>query len=210
MLDQRLQTLLRPILHALACPLARWGVRANTVTWLGFGVGVLAACAIAWQAYALGLAALLLSRAMDGLDGALARCTQPTRYGGFLDITLDFIFYASIPLGFAIANPGANALAAAVLLCAFVGTGSSFLAFAILAAQSGLAQPAGLRKSFYYLGGLTEAGETLLAFAAMCVWPQHFAAIAYGFACLCLLTVVARIAAARRSFAATPPPHHES
>ena len=30
--------------------------------------------------------------------------------------------------------------------------------------------------------GLTEATETLVCFVLMCLWPQHFAAIAYGFA----------------------------
>lgn len=60
--------------------------------------------------------AIFLSRLCDALDGAVARQGQPTDAGGFLDITLDFLFYASIPLAFAVADPGANALAAAVLL----------------------------------------------------------------------------------------------
>ncbi len=62
--------------------------------------------------------------------------TQSTDRGAFLDITLDFLFYASIPLAFAIADPAANALPAAVLLAAFIGTGSSFLAFAVLAREA--------------------------------------------------------------------------
>jgi phosphatidylglycerophosphate synthase len=68
----------------------------------------------------------------------VARQTQTSDLGGFLDITLDFVFYASIPLGFALADPQANALAAAAVLAAFVGTASSFLAFAALAAKRGL------------------------------------------------------------------------
>ena len=31
------------------------------------------------------------------LDGSVARLTQPTDAGGFLDIALDFVFYATIP-----------------------------------------------------------------------------------------------------------------
>src|SRR5690606_36302697 len=127
-----------------------------------------------------GLALLLASRLMDGLDGAVARATQPTDRGGFLDITLDFLFYASIPLAFAVADPARNALPAAVLLAAFIGTASSFLAFAIVAEKHRITSTAFPDKSFYFLGGLTEATETLVAFAAMCLWPTAFPLIAYG------------------------------
>jgi hypothetical protein len=48
-------------------------------------------------------------------------------------------------------------------------------------------------KSFYFLGGLTEATETIVAFAAMCLWPQWFAPIAYSFAVLCVITTALRI-----------------
>ncbi|MFM6999566.1 MAG: CDP-alcohol phosphatidyltransferase family protein [Limnohabitans sp.] len=78
------------------------------------------------------MALLLASRLLDGLDGSVARLTQPTDAGGFLDIALDFVFYAAIPLAFAVAQPATNALPAA-LLASFIGTGSSFLAFAALA-----------------------------------------------------------------------------
>ena len=48
-------------------------------------------------------------------------------------------------------------------------------------------------KSFYFLGGLTEATETIVALAAMCLWPEAFPLIAYGFAVLCAITIVMRI-----------------
>lgn len=193
MLDKPLQKALTPALQALARPLARWGVHADSLSWMGLMLGLLAATAIAFRAYDAGLVLLLVSRLLDGLDGAVARLTQPTFRGGFLDITLDFIFYAAFVLAFALADAQAHALPAAVLLAAFIGTGSSFLAFAVIASQAGVADTAPLRKSFFYLGGLTEASETLAAFVAMCWWPEYFAAIAYGFAFLCLLTMAARI-----------------
>lgn len=193
MLDKTLQKALTPALQAVARQLVRVGVHADSLSWLGFALGLLAATAIALRAYDVGLALLLVSRLLDGLDGAVARLTQPTFRGAFLDITLDFIFYGAIVLGFAFSDVQANALAAAVLLAAFIGTGSSFLAFAVMASQAGVTDTAPLRKGFHYLGGLTEATETLTAFVAMCWWPQHFAAIAYGFSVLCLLTIAVRI-----------------
>jgi len=173
--------------------LMRAGVGADAVTIAGFAIGVAAAAAIALQATVIGLALLLASRLADGLDGPVARLTTPTDRGAFLDITLDFLYYSSVPLAFAIADPTANALPAAVLLAAFIGTGSSFLAFAVLAERRGLASDAYPSKGFFYLGGLAEATETLICFALMCLWPTHFAWWAYGFAALCTLTIATRI-----------------
>jgi phosphatidylglycerophosphate synthase len=193
MLDRAVQQALRPLMTRAARGLVRLGVGADAISVAGFAIGMAGAGAIAFQHYLPGLALLLLSRLMDGLDGAVARATQPTDRGGFLDITLDFLFYAAIPLAFALADPAANALPAAVLLAAFIGTGSSFLAFAAVAEKRQLHSVAFPDKSFYFLGGLTEATETITAFAAMCLWPQWFPQIAYGFAVLCGITIVLRI-----------------
>jgi phosphatidylglycerophosphate synthase len=199
MLDRKAQALLTPALRAVAAALVRHGVSADAVTLAGFAVGLAAALSIAMGEPLLGLALMLVSRACDGLDGAIARLTQPTDRGAFLDITLDFLFYASIPLAFALADPAANALAAAVLLAAFIGTGSSFLAFASLAGVRGLRSLEHPDKGLYYLGGLTEATETLACFGLMCLLPQHFAPLAYGFAALCALTIATRLHAGWRT-----------
>jgi phosphatidylglycerophosphate synthase len=191
MIDRPLAILIKPCVDACSRSLIQLGLRANTISTIGFLIGLSGAVFIANTGYLSGLVLLLISRAFDAFDGAVARMTAPTDRGGFLDITLDFIFYASIPLAFAIANPAANALAAATLLFAFMGTSSSFLAYASLAAKRGSAPSPS--KAIIYLGGLTEAFETLLCFALMCVLPQYFALLAYGFSAMCFLTVVTRI-----------------
>ncbi len=193
MLDRVAIEWLRPPLRAMARRLQRVGIGADAVTLAGFALGLAGAVAIALQQPLPGLLLLLASRLCDGLDGAVARLTKPTDRGAFLDITLDFLFYASVPLAFAVADPAAHALPAAVLLAAFIGTGSSFLAFALLAERRGLTSTAYPNKGLYYLGGLTEASETLICFALMCLWPAHFALWAYGFALLCALTVATRL-----------------
>jgi phosphatidylglycerophosphate synthase len=198
MLDRAANAALLPLLNAGARALARAGIGADAVSVVGFVIGLAGGAAIALQAYTLGLALLLASRLADGLDGPLARLTQPTDRGAFLDITLDFLFYASVPLAFALADPPANALPAAVLLAAFMGTGSSFLAFAVLAQKRGIASSDYPNKGLYYVGGLTEATETLVCFVLMCLWPQHFAWWAYGFAALCVLTIATRIVGGAR------------
>ena len=209
MFDRPATALIKPFVDAGANRLVRMGLGANQITVAGFLIGLFAAYLIATQSYIAGAFFILLSRTFDALDGAVARLTQASDAGGFLDITLDFLFYPSIPLAFAFANPAQNALPAAVLLAAFMGTGSSFLAFAVMAAKRGMASVAYPNKSFYFLGGLTEATETLLCFCAMCLWPAYFPQLAYAFSALCAVTIAMRIGWGWRAFrdsAPTEPP----
>lgn len=200
MFDARLRPLIDPPLDAIASTLEKSGLSANFVTVLGFGVGLGGAVTIAYGELLLGLILILINRVLDGLDGALARRLGPTDFGGFLDIVLDFLFYSAIPLSFAVLAPGDNAVAAAFLIFSFMGTGSSFLAFAVVAAKHGLSTEIRGRKSFYYLGGLTEGAETIAFFIACCIFPERFAMLAYIFGALCWVTTATRIAAARTAF----------
>jgi len=183
--------------------LAGHGVRADAITLAGFCLGLCAVPALAFGLYGPALALILANRMCDGLDGAVARLTGPTDRGAFLDIALDFVFYALVPLGFALADPAANALPAAILISAFVGTGSSFLAFAAVAAKHGRAAPAYPTKGIHYLGGLTEGFETIVLFVAICLFPGFFPVLAYVFAAACALTTVLRWRQGWVAFAAT-------
>lgn len=200
MFDRRATALIRPIVTRLARVLAARGVGADALSMVGFAIGLGAAGLIASQHHGWAIVAIVLSRLCDALDGAVARLSAPTDRGGFLDITLDFLFYAAVPMAFAVADPARNALAAAALLTAFIGTGSSFLAFAAIAAKRGMASTDYPDKSFFFLGGLAEAGETLACFIAMCLWPQHFALLAWVFCGVCALTVATRLYWGWRAF----------
>jgi phosphatidylglycerophosphate synthase len=195
MLDRMLLRLLHPVTTGVARRLHRAGIGADAITWMSFALGMAACAAIVQRQYAVAIVLMLAGRAADGLDGAVARLTRPTDRGAFLDITLDFVFYAGVPLAFAWADADANALPAATLLAAFLGTGSSFLALATLAARRGIDNPAMPNKGFYFIGGLTEGTETIACFVAMCLWPASFALLAYGFALMCVVTIATRIAA---------------
>lgn len=201
MIDAALIPVQRRMLAPVAAALAARGVQADHLTLAGFAIGVLAVPALALGLFGWALAAILLNRLCDGLDGAVARHRgSASDRGAFLDIALDFAFYALVPLGFALADPGANALAAAVLIAAFVGTGSSFLAFAVIAGQRGMRPDAYPTKGIYYLGGLTEGAETIALFVAMCLFPQAFVPLALVFAAACAITTVTRWLQGWRSF----------
>ncbi len=192
MIDALILPTQRRVLHPLAQAIHRRGVAADRITLAGFALGVLAVPALALGWYGVALALILLNRLADGLDGAVARMGAPTDRGAFLDIALDFVFYAVVPLGFAMADPATNALPAAVLIAAFVGTGSSFLAFAVIAAKRGMRAEDYPSKGIFYLGGLTEGFETIALFVAMCLFPVLFPVLAYVFAAACALTTLTR------------------
>lgn len=187
-----IDAVLLPRLGRLYAGPARWlaarEVTADQVSLAGFGFGVLAVVALWGGIFTLALMLIAANRIADGMDGALARLRGPTDRGAFLDIALDFAFYALVPLGFALHDPANNALPAAILIASFVGTGSSFLAFAVIAARRNLTAPLFPNKGLYYLGGLTEGAETIAVFAAMCLWPAAFPVLAVLFAALCAVT----------------------
>lgn len=203
MFDGRIRKVIDPLLDRVGSTLARLGPGANAITVVGFLIGVGAWVALALSAYLLALGLILLNRIADGLDGAVARRLGTTDLGGFLDIVLDFVFYAGVPFFFAVGRPEV-ALAAAFLVFSFVGTGTSFLAFATVAAKRGLTTEIRGRKSIYYLGGLTEGAETIGLFVLICLLPDRFALLAWIFGGLCWITTASRIVAAVEAFRVEP------
>jgi phosphatidylglycerophosphate synthase len=199
LLDARLRPLIDPPLNRAGRALARVGVTANALTFIGLALGLAGAAAIGLGHIGWGLALIIANRLADGLDGAVARARGPSDLGGYFDIVADFAFYVAVPLGFAILAP-ANALPAAVLIASFVLTGVSFLAFAVIAGKRGATTEAHGKKSFFYSTGLAEGTETIAVFIAMCLWPAAFPVIAWGYAGLCALTVVQRSAMAAALF----------
>ncbi|WP_127347993.1 CDP-alcohol phosphatidyltransferase family protein [Pseudidiomarina mangrovi] len=193
-----IKQLRQPLKHAAQLAV-KLGVSANQVTVASFLIGMLAVPALALEQYYLALVAILLNRIGDGLDGAIARINGTTDAGGYLDISLDFIFYSAVPFGFLLADPVQNGVAAGLLMLTFMGTGATFLAFAAIAAKRGIDNPNYPNKSLHYLGGLTEGFETIAVFVVICVLPQFFVELAYGFALLCWVTALSRLYAGYRT-----------
>ncbi len=204
MLDAAARKIIDPTLNRQGIALARLGVTANAITLAGLFLGLVAAVLIALEAPALALAPLLLGRVADGLDGAVARATRPTDFGGFLDITADFLFYGAVPLAFVLADPAANGAAGAFLLTSFYVNGTSFLGFAILAERRQMVTTARGIKTLYFSGGLLEGTETIVFFVLLCVLPGWFAPLAWIFGTLCFVTAGTRVFLAWRAFPPAP------
>jgi phosphatidylglycerophosphate synthase len=200
MLDGLMRGVIDPPLNRMGRVLARRGVGADAVTLTGLGLGLVAAALIALGAPLLALVPLLLGRLADGLDGAVARATRKTDFGGYFDIAADFLFYGAIPLAFVILDPAANGVAGAFLLFTFYVNGASFLGYAILAEKRQMTTQARGAKSLYFTGGLLEGTETIAFFVALCLLPGWFAPLAWIFGALCLVTAVSRVLLARKVF----------
>jgi phosphatidylglycerophosphate synthase len=200
MFDARLRPLIDPPLNAMGRALARRGIGADAVTLAGLVPALAAAFAVAHHDYLAGLALILANRLIDGLDGAVARASGLTDFGGYLDTLADYVFYVAVPVGFGFAASD-NTVAAMLLIASFTLTCASFLVFAAIAAKRGEETAKHGAKSIFYSTGLAEGAETIAVFIAMCLWPAQFTAIAIGFSALCLLTVVQRSMLACRIFA---------
>ena len=199
MLDPLMVRLIAPPINSLGRTLAERGVTANSITVLGFSLGLCALPAMAMHAPTVALAFIVLNRIFDGLDGAVARASSPTDFGAYLDIVLDFIFYAAVVVGFALLDED-NTVIALLLLASFIGTGTSFLGYAIVAAKRGVETATRGQKSFFYSGGLAEGTETILFFGVICLQPDWFVTASVIFMTLCWITVGMRIAQAYVAF----------
>lgn len=200
MLDRHARNLIDPPLNQIGQGLAAAGFTANGVTLIGLGLGLLAALTIALGAPGWALIPLLASRLADGLDGAVARATQKTDFGGYLDIAVDFLFYGAIPMAFVFLDSVTNGAAGAFLLTSFYFNGTSFLGYAILAEKHGHKTDAQGQKSLYYSNGILEGTETIIFFVLLCLFPGYFAPLAWIFGTLCFATATLRIYAAKQIY----------
>ena len=200
MLDRYARRLIDPPLNEAGRMIAARGISADDVTLIGLCLGLISAICIALGAPFLALFPLLASRVADGLDGAVARATCTTDFGGYFDIAADFLFYGAIPAAFVFADPTTHGAAGAFLLMAFYFNGTSFLGFAILAEKHGHKTDAQGQKSLYYSNGILEGTETIAFFVLLCLFPTYFVPLSYVFGALCFATAILRIYSAKQTY----------
>ncbi len=184
--------------------LGQIGISANAVSWIGFIIGVFAVNFIAMEMYGWALLAILLNRLCDGLDGAIARSTKVTDFGVFLDAALDYIFYGGVIFAFALARPAENGLAAACMLFGFAAAGCAMLAYSVIAYKNHADQQLNLDHSPFYLGGLAQGSETLVALMILCLFPGWFPVMAIFLGVLSLIKAFSLIVAAYYNFVIVP------
>lgn len=196
MLDTLARQRVGPALDRAARIAAARGLRAGTVTAAGLVVGIAACVAAGLGVWAAALPLWLANRALDGLDGPLARIHGTTDLGGMLDFLADCVVYGGFVVGVAVAVPDAR-VACAALLAAYLLNNVALLSFASLVEKRRLAL--GDERSLRFTPALTEGTETIVAYCAFSLLPGQAEVVAWVFTAMVLVSVAQRIQMARRT-----------
>ena len=159
------------------------GVSANTVSVTGFVIGLLAINFLSLGLYGYALVCILFNRACD---------------------ILDYMFYAGIIFGFALANPQQNAVAAIFLMFGFTAAAATLLSYAVIAYKNNVPQQPEVRQSPFYLGGFAQGFETLIALVILCIVPSLFMPIAIILGCLSFVKAFSVMVTAYYNFVIAP------
>ncbi len=194
--------LLRRLKDRLMAPIAqRLGahVAPNTVTVLAFLMGMGAASAAWHEQRGVSVLLWIINRVLDGLDGTQAReHGLQSDFGGYLDIMLDFVVYAAIPLGLIVADPTLS-LAGVVLFASFFVNAASWMYLAaILERRQVGAKASGELTTITMPPGIVAGTETVVFYTAMLVWPESRATLFWVMAALVGVNVLQRLWWARR------------
>lgn len=203
MLDARLRRRLAPVLDRAAARLDVPWITPDRLTGLNLVLGLASAGLAAAQLWAPALAAWLLCRLADGLDGPLARRraargaeagAPDSGRGGFWDICADFVVYGATVVGVAVgvtAGHGAPWLPFLLVLFAYYLNGSVFLAFSSISERTGRRMDDG--RSLSFLGGLAEGAETILVHSLWLIFPAAAGGIAAVWAAIVSVSAAGRI-----------------
>ena len=191
-------------IQKLAKLLVKIKISANAVTFIGFIVGLLAINFLALESYGWALLCILFNRFCDVLDGAVAKEGKITVFGVFLDATLDYVFYAGVVFGFALANSGQNAVAASFLMFGLMSSACALLAYAIVAYQNKIQTTSQINESPFYLGGFAQGFETFVALVILCIVPHLFVPIAITLGIFCFIKAVSIVSSAYYGFVIAP------
>jgi len=167
------------------------GITANTVTVIGFLLTVAGAVLLVTAQPAVALAVLLLGTLSDTVDGQLARAAGGgTRFGGFLDSTLDrlsdaALAIAAVQLGASHADAALYAGGLTLLVASFLVSYIRAKAESLGEGASGGVAPREARIAIYLIGVAAWAVTGNLQLLAVAVVAAAFLATA---------TVIQRVA----------------
>ena len=194
---------LRGLKDRLLAPLAALlrGVSPNVITLVAFILGMASAGAAARGSWGAGLAFWLANRITDGVDGTVARLSgRQTDFGGYLDILLDFVVYAAIPVGFAIQTTNRSVPVWAVVLEAsfFVNACSWMYLSAVLEKRAAGAELSGELTTITMPPALVAGFETIVFFALFFLFPARVTLLFGIMSVLVGINIIQRLVWARR------------
>ncbi|MEO8227146.1 MAG: CDP-alcohol phosphatidyltransferase family protein [Gemmatimonadota bacterium] len=173
---------------------AAWlgGTSPVAVTVIGFLIGgcAVVALALGWRGVAVGC--WLANRTLDGLDGTLARQRGRTSdFGAYLDIMLDFVIYAAIPIVLVLRDPvHARTVAALLLLATFYLNAASWMYLSAILERRGRGDSL---TAVVMPPGLIGGTETVVFYTLFMLLPSLVTPLFLGMAALVLVNVIQRL-----------------
>lgn len=174
-LFKKLKNIINSAIDTLVALIVKMKISANIITILGFIIGMFAVNFLSYERYSYALICIIINRFFDIIDGRVARKATPTKFGIFLDYILDYIFYAAVIFGFALARIDQNALYASLLLFAFLTSAITNFVYAIVANKN---KEMSKEKTPFYMKASYQVGEIFIAIIIACIIPQYFYIIA--------------------------------
>lgn len=197
MFDERMRQLKESAFDPLARPLLSVPPLALSV--VGLVLGVSAAVALWQQAYVIGFGLWFLNRVFDGLDGTVARTRgAQSDFGGYLDIVIDFVVYAAIPVGLALGRPSEPVILSLIfLLSTYYVNAASWMYLAAILEKRNLSRGDKLT-TITMPTGLIGGTETILFYTVFIFFPAQLAWLFSLMGILILITILQRLVWARR------------
>lgn len=194
---------LREVKERVLDPVAEWLGRymsPMTITLIGGGVGLAAGVVCLQAAYEVGLVLWVANRILDGLDGTIARKTnQQSDLGGYVDIVIDHLVYAAIPIFLAISVGRVEVYIALILMLMsfYVNTASWAVLSAILEKHNLGSKAQGEKTTVAMPAGIIEGTETIIGYILFFLFPAYLEWLFLAMAILVGLTVIQRLLWAR-------------
>lgn len=200
MFDEWLRGLKDRLLQPIARPIGRW-LHPDVITYLGLVAGLAAAVLAAGGQTHAAFALWVVNRTLDGLDGSVARAAgAQSDYGGYLDIVLDFVVYAAVPVGVVLSHPTEEAWRAGLFLLGtfFVNAASWMYLAAILERRNLGSASTGERTTVTMPPAIVAGTETIVLYSLFLLIPDWAPPLFWVMGVLILSNVVLRLLWARR------------
>lgn len=164
------------------------------VTALAFVTGLISAYLAAMGSVLPSFAVWFFSRVLDGFDGLIARMHgKQNDFGGYLDILLDFVIYAAVPIGLVLGHPSSqNYLALAIMLASFYVNSTSWTYLSAILEKRAVRDP-DTQTTVIMPPGLIGGTETIMVYCIFLLLPDWMPILFSVFAGLVFFTVLQRL-----------------
>ncbi|MDA3939994.1 MAG: CDP-alcohol phosphatidyltransferase family protein [Spirochaetia bacterium] len=202
MLDKNLRPLKERILLPLAHVVSKY-FSPDQISIIAFSFGLVSCLLIILNHLYLALTFWLLNRIIDGLDGTVARISgRQTDWGGYLDMMLDFIIYALIPiaLAFCVNNGAVIYITLSIMLGVFYINSASWMYLSAILGKKALQTEKKELTSVNMPTGLIEGTETIVLYSLFFFFPNYLHLLFIGVSGLTIIGIIQRMTWAFKNF----------